>query len=102
MNIQNLVSAVRQIQSNDKRWIPAEYLGPSYFSINDEWLFETQETENVCPDCEEQNTETFYGSEIRGFFPYLQIEDENTIYPSVHPNCRCRLIRTTFVEKVSE
>jgi len=63
----------------------------------DEWIYNTEESETVCPECQEHNLETFYGNELRGFFPYWEIIDVNTIYPSVHPNCRCKLTRTSFI-----
>ena len=97
MNTQTLVNVVRQIQASDKRWIPEEFRGPSYFSITDEWLYNTSEGPNVCEECTSYDNESFYGSDLRLEFPYLQVDDENTIYPSIHPNCMCRLVRATFV-----
>ena len=97
-----LIQAVQAVrQTLDKRWIPEEFRGPSYFSQWDEWLYETQETTTVCPECEANGEQgTFIGSELRSLFPYLVIEDENTIYPYIHPNCHCRLVRSTFVERI--
>ena len=94
----NLINIVNLTQSAARR-IPDEFRGPSYFGMLDEWIYNTEESESVCPTCQENNLETFYGSELRVFFPFWMILDENTILPNVHPNCRCKLTRTTFVVK---
>jgi hypothetical protein len=104
INTQKLMRVIRAAKITqaiiDKSWIPEELRGPSYFGSYDEWLFNTEESSNVCEECESHNETVFYGNELRSFFPYLSVESENSIYPSVHPNCRCKLIRTTFVEEV--
>ena len=94
----NIINAL-QIYQSAARAIPEEFKGPTYFSMWDEWLYNTEESESVCEICQGHNFELIYGNELRGIFPYWQIIDENTIYPSVYPNCRCRLTRTTFVTK---
>ena len=35
----------------------------------------------------------FRGNNLRLNFPYLEIQDELTILPNAHPNCRCVLKR---------
>jgi hypothetical protein len=99
----NAVLAYREFKvQTDARRIPEEFRGPTYFGTFDEWIYNTEETETVCEVCESYNLETFYGHEIRSTFPYWQIIDFNVIYPSVHPNCRCRLVRKTFVSGTGE
>jgi hypothetical protein len=49
----------------------------------------------MCRDCEEYDGQSFSGEELRLVFPYLEIVDQDLIYPKVHPNCRCALIRVS-------
>lgn len=103
-NLRSLVSAVEAFAAFDaKQRIPEEYRGAvSFFSWLDEWIYNTSEGGNVCEECRSLEQEHFFGSELRGLFPWLEIENENTIYPRVHPNCQCKLIRTSFVNVLEE
>ena len=47
----------------------------------------------LCDLCEINNQMDLTGDVLRGKFPYLEIADANTIYPNVHPNCRCVIMR---------
>lgn len=100
--LRSLISAVKAFAAFDaKSRIPEEYRGAvSFFSWLDEWIYNTSEASNVCEECRSYEQEHFFGSELRGLFPWLEIENENVIYPRVHPNCNCKLIRASFVEAV--
>jgi hypothetical protein len=100
MQMQTLIQAVRQIQSGDKRWIPEELQGKSFFSNYDYWeYFELGDPDSECEYCKEYASKTFTGAQLRREFPDLIIEDEDDIYPNVHmtlwgkETCKCLLIR---------
>lgn len=105
LNAAQIVKAAQAVQlyttQTDARRIPEEFRGPSYFGTFDEWIYNTEESDTVCEVCESYNQTHFFGNEIRAEFPYWQIIDFNVIYPSVHPNCRCKLVRTSFVSEVT-
>lgn len=42
----------------------------------------------------------YRGNRIRGFFPYLEILDEDTIKVHEHPNCRCVLVRVAKTKEL--
>jgi len=44
----------------------------------------------------------YRGNRIRGFFPDLEILDENTIKVNEHPNCRCILVRIAKTKELFE
>jgi hypothetical protein len=69
----------------------------TFFSEFDEWLYVEISDNKLCPDCNANanmmENGIYRGHRIRGFFPYLEILDENTIKVNEHPNCRCVLVR---------
>ncbi|MCL2641960.1 MAG: hypothetical protein FWD52_00355 [Candidatus Bathyarchaeota archaeon] len=93
MQLSSLIGAIRLIQMGDKRWIPQQLRGYSFFSKLDEWGFQSSEHQNMCITCEDFNGQVFAGDELRRTFPYLTVESKNTISPNVHPNCKCTLQR---------
>ena len=87
------VEAVLAVEKARQRK-PAEYAHLTFFSDYDSWLYEAVADARVCPECREnEEIEMFPGSWLRTYFPYLEIEDENTISANCHPNCRCYLTR---------
>jgi hypothetical protein len=103
MRLSSLFGAIRLIQMRDKRWVPEEFRGISFFGSMDEWQYEASEASNMCQDCEEYNGRVFVGYELRREFPYMEVVNVNMIYPRVHPNCNCMLVRVTkYYEKGEE
>jgi len=95
MRLSSIISAIRLIQQNDKRWVPESLRGLGFFGKLDEWIFVSSDHENMCEDCAHYNGQVFYGDELRTIFPYLEVRDANLIYPRVHPHCGCELVRLT-------
>lgn len=99
MRPSTLIQVARAVQAViDKSWIPEELRGPSYFSSLDEWQFLKSDSPNMCPVCEGYDLDLYGGYDIRELFPYLGLQTENLIYPRVHPNCLCTLVRVFPVE----
>ena len=69
----------------------------TFFSKNDEYIFTAVYDNNVCDLCLQYEHNTFTGDELRGLFPFLEIQDLETILPHVHPNCRCHLDRILYL-----
>lgn len=96
------IQAVRMFQ--DKKWIPEHLKELSYFSQYDLWHYMAVSDERRCELCDVNDGVDMAGDVLRGKFEYLEIIDENMIYPNVHPNCRCMLIRvaapTEFLEEL--
>jgi len=75
--------------------------------VHDVWLFQAVMDTRVCDLCRKYETANEWnGNGLRSEFPYLRILDENTIGGPgsdgdglVHPNCRCRLVRSIGYEK---
>ena len=95
-----LIQAVRQIQNGDKRWIPEDLRGNSFFGNTDLWTYYALgPTTTECTFCTGYNQQSFTGAQLRQVFPDLEIEDEDTIYPNVHmtlwgtETCKCLLMR---------
>lgn len=75
---------------------PEEYEHITFFSRYNAWVYEAVLDGRLCERCLEfEQNPYFFGTELRSNFPYLEIQDENTILAWVHPNCRCRLHRIT-------
>ena len=82
------MDAVKRVRKSE---FPA---GTTFFSENDLWLFQETLDTRVCELCRTAaQIGIFRGNNLRVNFPYLEIVDVNTIYPNVHPNCRCVLHR---------
>ena len=74
----------------------------TFFSRYDVWHYVEISDNKLCKTCRANAVMEggyYTGNRIRGFFPYLEIHDENTIEVNEHPNCRCVLAR---VAKASE
>jgi len=74
--------------------------GATFFSKHDIWKYIEISDDRLCPVCRGyaqagigDEIGEYRGNRIRGFFPYLEILDVNTIAVNVHPNCRCVLVR---------
>lgn len=81
------MEAVRRIEKPQRK-------GVTYFSVHDVWMFDATLDSKVCPLCRAyEKAPEWNGNVLRSEFPYLEITDENTILPHVHPNCRCILKR---------
>lgn len=66
------------------------------------WHYVEISDSKLCPVCRanaRMEGGYYTGNRIRGFFPYLEILDVNTVKVNEHPNCRCVLVR---VAKTSE
>jgi hypothetical protein len=96
-----LIAVTQAVQAViDKSWIPEDLRGNRYFSVEDLWVFipDWTPTKTQAGPCEEcgmfaLGIPFIPGNQLRSSFPYLEIEDENTIAANVHPNCRCKLLR---------
>jgi len=91
-----MISAVEAILAvQEKTWIPTDLDTPkTFFSENDWWQYGKSYGANMCHQCDFFGDVHFFsGTDIRLSFPYLEIVDEDTIYPWVHPNCNCILTR---------
>jgi hypothetical protein len=86
---------IRLVEALDR--IPDEYEHLTYFSRYDLWFYRSvMDPGSTCTVCAAYNGSVLYGTHLRDFFPYLEVEDENHIHPHVHPNCRCDLERMTL------
>jgi hypothetical protein len=90
----NAVLAVQAVIEARQR-IPQELKdqGLSFFSINDLYHYFGLADDKLCDACQQYDGETLNGAELRRLFPFMEIDSENIIYPKVHPNCRCMIIR---------
>lgn len=92
--------AVRAVIEAMKRipdWITLLYPGLTFFSHYDHWYYITIGDVKTCDDCAPRDTRTYYGDLLRLEFPWLEVEDANSIKPHVHPNCRCELLRLEWL-----
>jgi len=92
-----MINAVLAVQAviEAKQRIPKELKdqGLSFFSINDLYRYFGLADDKLCDACQQYDGETISGTELRHLFPNLEVDSENIIYPKVHINCRCMLIR---------
>ena len=96
MSIIQIVQAVQAVEA--RKLIPKDTPSAiTYFSHSDSWIFTAVYDNVVCADCLMYEHEEFWGDTLRGLFPYLEIQDLETILPKVHPNCRCRLERVLYM-----
>ena len=79
------VAAVKHIPQNLEDW--------TFFSPNDIWHYMGVTDDRLCELCEINDGMDLTGDVLRGKFPDLEIVDKGVIYPHVHPNCRCVLMR---------
>ena len=87
-----IIEVIEAFEGATKR-IPVKFGNITFFGSEDQWTFIRSDHPNMCPECDSYHLNTYFGNSIRSEFPWLQIRDENTIYPSVHPNCYCTLVR---------
>jgi hypothetical protein len=73
--------------------IPPHLRGTTFFSAQDQWFYIAVGDDRVCADCSGLNGGIFDGNYIRYLFPWLRVIDEDTIFPMLHPSCRCVLHR---------
>jgi hypothetical protein len=85
-----VVEAVKRINID----VPAAI---TFFSRNDEWIYTAVYDNVVCDDCLQYENETLTGDMLRSLFPFLEIQDLETIMVNAHPNCRCRLERVLYM-----
>ena len=81
-----------------KQRIPKELGNVTFYGSEDRWLYMESQHPNMCGTCHSYHMQSFTGVELRAAFPYHIITDENFIYPKVHPNCWCCLVRLFPVE----
>lgn len=84
------------------RRIPQEMRGVTFYSSNDEWQFIQSDNPRICEICLGMDGDVFRGDELRTRFFWHVIVDVNSVYPKVHPNCGCSLVRVYPVETVGE
>lgn len=97
--MQEIVNVIEAVEKSKTR-IPDKLRGPSYYSAYDEWQFLRSDHPNMCSECDSYHLEYYNGADLRPLFPYHEIQDENLIYPKVHPNCYCTLVRVYPVDSV--
>lgn len=94
---QQIIQTIRAVKAViDKSWIPEALQGKAtFFSYDDIWQFIPSWDAKQCEECGEfaLGIPFMSGAQLRASFPYLEIEDENTIAANVHHNCRCKLFR---------
>ena len=92
---QGIVDIIRVcIAVEATRRIPPELQGITFFADTDVWIYHEVSDDRLCDTCRKlAQVGYFMGDHLRIIFPYLFIQDENTIYCMVHPNCRCYLTR---------
>lgn len=79
---------------------PEEYKRQSFFGFYDLWHYIPVFDERLCHICEGYaRRKVFRGTELRKSFAHLMIVDEDLIFASVHPNCRCYLFRIIGVRE---
>lgn len=93
MNVTEIVDVVRAVKEAKTRI----YIGGvTFFGANDIWLYIEINDQKLCPVCRANagmEGGEYRGNRIRGFFPYLEILDINTIKVNEHPHCRCIMVR---------
>jgi len=70
--------------------------GATFYSVNDIWLYIEISDDKLCDVCHanaHMEGGEYKGNRIRGFFPYHEILDINTIKVNQHPHCRCIMVR---------
>ena len=100
------VEIVMAVQEAQKRIDRTQYpLSTTFFSKLDHWLYNAVST-GACDTClffeRMQPADGYPGDWLRMNFPYLEIVDVDTIYPNVHPNCRCTLSRVINLPEEAE
>lgn len=71
----------------------------TFYSKNDLWYYFTiTADDHLCETCQGYDNKIFFGSSLRGEFPWHEVNDEFIIKPKVHPNCRCILVRAIDVQ----
>jgi hypothetical protein len=66
----------------------------TFFGLNDWWQYDKSDSPHMCHQCDFYGDIKFFnGTDIRTTFPELEIIDDDTINPNVHPNCMCLLTR---------
>lgn len=92
-----LIQITRAVQAViDASWIPQSLRGKAtFFGQEDLWIFIPHWDVKLCEECAEfaAGVPFIPGRQLRGTFPYLEIQDADTIAANVHPNCRCELVR---------
>jgi len=91
MQTQRILAVIHAIEAIKRK--PPELATITFFGAHDYWHFRAVIDARTCDVCERLDRRTFDGIHTREDFPYLEIEDENTIKANVHPNCRCYLFR---------
>ena len=100
-----LVQLVELVEKARKR-IPDEIkkkyqgTGTTWFTERDRYIFQhamypeaSGHSAETCEVCEGYDGDVFRGDQVKQEFPWCKVFDHNFIYPSVHPHCRCALIR---------
>jgi hypothetical protein len=79
-----------------KKRIPEAFEVYTFFGHHDYWLYNLSLKPTTCDRCIARATAFYYrGHQLRGYFPDLDITDEDRIEVNLHPNCGCWLSRTT-------
>jgi hypothetical protein len=95
LSCSGIIEAIRAVEAVQR--IPQDTPKQlTFFSKNDEWIFTAVVDNKVCDLCLQYENQTFTGDELRGKFPFLEIDSLETISPKVHPNCRCHLDRILY------
>lgn len=92
-----LAAAVAAVLEAQKR-LPSDVpKAITFFSRNDVWAYTAVMDNRVCPLCLQYEHKTLTGDMLRSLFPFLEIQDLETILPNIHPNCRCHLDRQLYL-----
>jgi len=94
----NILQAIRAVDA--KQRVPKTYRYQTFFGAYDFYRYIPVFDDKLCERCLSNfMTHWFRGSILRKEFPYLEIRDEDTLLPWVHPHCRCELWRLTTLEE---
>lgn len=99
--MQSLIEVVNAVEAylldEAKQRIPKELRDKdlTFFSITNLYRYMGLSDGKLCNQCAQYDGQTITGAELRSLFPWLEVDSANIIYPRVHPNCRCLLIRYT-------
>jgi len=106
LSVTQIVDVVRAVIAAKTRiYLDVPY-GTTFFGANDIWKYIEIGDDKLCPVCRANahagigdEIGEYRGNRIRGFFPYLEILDVNTIKVNAHPNCRCVMVRVHTIEQ---
>lgn len=90
LQVLKVISITTDAKNRVPNWLRGRV---TFFSDYDLWQYYSQQDTRLCLECSRWGNALLPGHILRSTFPWLDIMDENLIYPNVHKNCRCHLRR---------